>query len=514
MAAKRKKNWNGSRKAKRKRLVKRLLAAFFLLMIIPLCFLYLYVAYYYRDRFYSNTYVNGINISNMTYEEAENLISSEVRTYVLSMEGRNGVYDTITGKSINLHTVYSKDLSEFIKEQKTFGWPAELFKKHSYVVDTMLAYDEELLEKKFKELAFLKEENNILPVNAAISEYGENGYEIIPEQEGAKIIEDKLYSAIKDAIDVMKPKLFLEEAGCYEKPAITSEYPPLKNALEEMNKLAKARITYEFGDKVEILDGSLISEWISVSDDFAVSFEPEEGIKKYVDYIGKTYNTFGKTRTFKTSYGDVIKVSGGDYGWWLNRSKEAQELIELIKSGANLKKEPVYFQTAQQYGDDDIGSTYVEVNLTAQHLFFYKEGKLVVESDFVSGNLAKNYGTPTGTYPVQYKQRDAVLVGEDYETPVKYWMPFNRNIGFHDASWRKEFGKDIYKTKGSHGCINMPPEAAKKMFEEIKRGVAVVVYELPGTENYDVKENNKTGKDNNKAGQKAKDNKESSKPSN
>jgi lipoprotein-anchoring transpeptidase ErfK/SrfK len=125
-------------------------------------------------------------------------------------------------------------------------------------------------------------------------------------------------------------------------------------------------------------------------------------------------------------------------------------------------------------------------------LFFYKDGELIVESDFVSGNVSKNFATPVGTYPIQYKENDAVLVGEDYETPVKYWMPFNRNIGMHDASWRKEFGKNIYMTRGSHGCINMPPKAAKKVFENIKRGVAVVVYELPGTESYDVEKAKET----------------------
>jgi hypothetical protein len=490
MAVKTKKNIKkkalGHRKVNKKRIMKRILAALFILMIIPLCFLYLYVAYYYRDRFYSNTSVNGINISNMTFEEAENIIGSEVKSYILTLEGRNGLFDSISGKSINLHTVYSKSLSELIKEQNTFGWPAALFKKHVFEVNTMLEYDEALLKQEFENISFLEKENNVLPVNASISKYGDNGYEIIPEKPGAKIIEDKLYNAVKEAVIIMKPKLFLEEVDCYEKPDITAEYPPLKKALDEMNRLAGARITYEFGDKTEVLDGSLISEWISVSGDFTVSFEPDEGIKKYVDYIGKTYNTFGKIRTFKTSYGDDIKVSGGDYGWWLNRPKEALELQELINSGARVKKEPVYFQTAQQYGDDDIGNTYVEVNLTAQHLFFYKEGNLVLESDFVSGNLSKNFGTPTGTYPVQYKDLDAVLVGEDYETPVKYWMPFNRNIGFHDAAWRKEFGKDIYLKSGSHGCINMPPESAKLMYKEIQRGVAVVVYELPGTENYEI----------------------------
>lgn len=60
----------------------------------------------------------------------------------------------------------------------------------------------------------------------------------------------------------------------------------------------------------------------------------------------------------------------------------------------------------------------------------------MVESDFVSGNLAKGWGTPAGSYPLAYKQKNAVLKGENYRTPVNYWMPFNNGIGMHDAKWR------------------------------------------------------------------------------
>ena len=110
----------------------------------------------------------------------------------------------------------------------------------------------------------------------------------------------------------------------------------------------------------------------------------------------------------------------------------------------------------------------MEVNLTAQHLFFYKDGKLLVESDFVSGNAARGWSTPSGAYPLTYKERNATLNGEGYSTPVSYWMPFNGGIGLHDASWRSSFGGTIYKTNGSHGCINLPPP--------------VLCYELAGTE--------------------------------
>ena len=64
----------------------------------------------------------------------------------------------------------------------------------------------------------------------------------------------------------------------------------------------------------------------------------------------------------------------------------------------------------------------------------------------------------------------------EYETPVKYWMPFNGGVGFHDASWQPTFGGSRYQTNGSHGCVNMPPEMAGKLFELISAGTPVLVH--------------------------------------
>ncbi len=456
-----------------------------------LLLLYLAGALYYRSHFLGNTVINGIDTANMTVSEAEKAINSEVASYRLTLEERNNLSDTILGSNFDLHTEFNDYVNKLLTGQNSLAWPLYLFQEQNYDVETMLAYDEDLLKICFERLNCFDEANIVEPANASISAYGKNGYEIVAQEQGTKVIKDKLYEAVVEAINLLEPTLSLEEVDCYEKPEITSEYPALVQALDKMNKIAGAKITYQFGDAIEIVDGERISAWISLDDNYNVSFD-ENGVKEFVDYIGKTYNSFGRVRTFKTTYGDVIKVKGGDYGWWLNRPEEVKELSQLVQDGETLTKEPVYFQTAQQYGEDDIGNTYVEVNLTAQHLFFYYEGELVVESDFVSGNVSKDWGTPTGTYPVQYKENNATLVGEDYSTPVKYWMPFNKNIGFHDASWRSKFGKDIYLTSGSHGCINMPPENAKKMFQYIKRGVAVVVYELAGTENYDTDKDKKT----------------------
>ena len=475
-----------NRKAYRNKKKKKYLYVMLILLIIFVLMYFLFSSYY-DNHFYKNTVINGIDASNMTVDQVEKAINEKVKTYSLTLEERNDISEQIKEEDIGLHIVLGTSPTDIMREQNKSSWLSSLFKTSGLDINASLAYDKAKLKDQFDDLMCFDEANVMEPANAYISEYGNNGYEIIPEVPGTKIKADIFYDAVDNSILALESSISLGTIACYEEPEITSEYPKLINAVNEMNKLAGSKITYEFGDDIETVDGERISEWISVTDDYKVNLD-EEGIKEFVDYIGKNYNSFGRTRTFKTSYGDVLQISGGDYGWWLNRVQEISELKELILAGAQQVKTPAYYQTAQQYGDDDIGSTYVEINLTAQHLFFYKDGSLIVEADIVSGNVSKDFGTPVGTYPVQYEEKDAILVGEDYASPVKYWMPFNKNIGLHDASWRDEFGKDIYLTNGSHGCINMPPAAAKKVFENIARGVAVVVYELPGTENYEVEE--------------------------
>lgn len=442
---------------------------------------YILVSKYYTRHFYNNMTISGLNVSGKTIEDVKKQINDELKDYSLSLEGRDGLEEEIHGYSINMNVTFNNELEELLKSQKGYDWPKYLFEKKDIEIETIVGYDEELFDLNFSNLAFFDEEAIAAPQDAYVGEYDGTSYKIVPEVYGNKLRHDLVIDAVLDAISNLQQTVSLEEIGSYESPTILDDDPKLLQLVEDLNKPASTVITYEFGDDIEVLDGNLISQWLIVDDNNQVTLD-EEGVKEFVDHIGSTYNTFGKTRTLETSYGQTIEVSGGDYGWWLNRAKEASEIIELINESAQVVKEPAYFQTAAHYGEDDVGDTYVEVNLTAQHLFFYKDGELVVESDFVSGNLSRGYVNPTGTFPVQYRERDATLTGEDYSSPVNYWMPFYRDIGFHDAPWRNSFGGQIYKTNGSRGCINMPHDGAEKMFEHIQRGVAVFVYELPGTE--------------------------------
>ena len=123
-----------------------------------------------------------------------------------------------------------------------------------------------------------------------------------------------------------------------------------------------------------------------------------------------------------------------------------------------------------------VPSTYVEVSLEKQHMWYYINDELYVSTPVVTGNYG-SMGTPRGYWKVNSKASPCTLSGPGYATTVTYWMAFiGSGWGIHDASWRSSFGGQIYKGNGSHGCINTPYKAVQKMYRKMKVGTPVIVY--------------------------------------
>ena len=336
--------------------------------------------------------------------------------------------------------------------------------------------------EKVSGLSCMNPETMREPENASVSEYQSDtkSYQVVPADAGTELVADNVQRAVRDAVMNLETEVDLEAHDCYTKPAVTEEDEGLLALVSELNTYVGAVVTHTFGEASQVLDGDVIHTWLSVEDQAVVLDESQAAA--YVKELAAAYDTAYKPKTLKTSYGDTVTISRGNYGWRINQSAETAAVTAIVKAGETQTREPEYIQKAAGHGENDYGNTYVEVNLTAQHLFFYKNGELVVESDFVSGNESRGWATPAGAYPLTYKQRNAVLKGENYRTPVSYWMPFNGGIGLHDAAWRGSFGGSIYKTSGSHGCVNLPPGVAKTIYEGISAGDPVLCYHLSGTE--------------------------------
>jgi len=204
----------------------------------------------------------------------------------------------------------------------------------------------------------------------------------------------------------------------------------------------------------------------------------EDAVRKYIKSLEAKYDTSYSTREFTTHNGNTVTLYNGDYGWWTDTQKSVDKLMKKLKKKDGGKAEIVYSSTAVNYAHDgnEYGGTYVEVSLSAQTLYLYKDGTCILSTPVVTGCVNKGRGTPRGIYPITYKEMNHRMVGEDYDVDVTYWMPFNGNVGLHDATWRTTFGGSYYINSGSHGCVNIPLWATRTIYNTVSKGTAVIVY--------------------------------------
>lgn len=460
---------------------KGILLALLIIGVPVLCLIAVYMAGLgrYQSCFLNGTVIDEVDVSGMTIPELEEQIGNYSLRVIERQADGSILEEEIPGKEIGISYTSTEPLETILQEQNRFLW----FVKHDtdYRTDAPLFYEESALEEQIGKLRGFQKEFIEDPEDAYIADYVPGqGFELVAEKRGNRLNREKTLEVIKEAVDSLEEQVDLDAAGCYEEPAITSENADLKKTYEKLSNYTNTVITYTFGTERETLDGDTAADWI-VLDGVRASLD-RELVKEYVSSLRKRHDTIFHKRKFQTSYGKEVTIDLGDYGWWMDTAQETEELIGMLERGEGGERVPVYRQTAASYEDPDYGDSYVEINLTAQHLFLYQNGVCVLESDFVSGNPSRGNATPAGIYGITYKERDATLNGENYRTPVSYWMPFNNNVGMHDASWRSEFGRNIYMTNGSHGCINLPYSIAQEIYGYVEKGTPVICYHLPGTE--------------------------------
>lgn len=442
--------------------------------IIFIIIIYSLVSLFFINHFHYNTQINGVDVSLKSHNEIKDLFTNHINSYELKLIERDGTTEIIPVKNLGIYYNDQNNILDIYKIQFSAAWIISLFKEQKYYIRDLYIFNHEIFENKINDLNCLNREI-ISPENASFM-YVNGSFKIIKEVLGNKISKDFLKEKIKCSILLGERNLNLDKNNCYENPKYTMVSDKTMEIYYMLNKYLSAKVTYLFGKRKEILDKKTINKWIIIDKDLEVNIDEAE-VLYYVKNLSKKYNTMGTTRNFKTSTGKTAEVKGGLYGWKIDEWAETESLIKNIILGSVIEKEPIYIQTARSRDENDIGDTYVEINITKQHLWFYKNGKLLVQSNIVSGNPTKGYQTVLGTYALNYKQENVVLKGEDYETNVDYWMPFFGNIGIHDARWRYTFGKEIYKQAGSHGCVNVPPYVAKIIFENIEPGTPIVCYE-------------------------------------
>ncbi len=447
-----------------------------------LAVIYLGISAFFIGHFYIDTEINGQDFSGKTVDDVENYIKEQVRDYELRIVEQNNESDVIKGSDISLTYEESDDIQKALDAQNPLLWPKAFFSVSSTNVTIDVGYDEEALNSKIQEVKAVTQEQTD-PVSA-YPKFDGNSFVVEPEVYGTAVNMDVLTQKITEYITEFRTELNMIDEECYMMPKYTSESPEVQNACDAMNQYCKASITYTMEDENVVVDKELISTWLKYDDNMQVSLD-ENAVREWMREFGKKYDTVGTTRTLTTPNGKTTEVSGGTYGWSVDEDSETKTLINSIKNGEVTEKTPAYVQEAASHSEQDWGNTYVEVDLTDQHMWYIVDGSVAFEADVVTGLPTPDRETPSGVYSILELKRDKTLVGETdpatgqpiYETPVSYWMRVTwTGIGFHDATWQSSFGGDRYQSVGSHGCINMSYDDAATLYGMLSIGIPVVMH--------------------------------------
>lgn len=466
-----------ARKKKHKKTAAIIIGSIFGILLL----IYLGFAIFFNNHFMFYTKINGIDFSLKNVSQVEAYMEQQVKDYVLTLEESDGDREEINGSDISLEYVPGDELKKLVKEQDNFLWITSLWNHPEIEAEVGVKYDADALSAIISNLECMKEENQTVSVDAH-PEFQNDQFVVVPEVVGTQINIEVFSEKVEEAINGFQPTLDLYETGCYILPRFLSDSEEVIAAKDAMNSYLGANITYDFNPYTEVVDASVISQWVSVDADMNVTFD-EGAVRAYVQSLANKYDTKGKPRNFTTATGNVVTVEGGSYGWKIDQEAEYNALIANIQNGETVTREPNYVSRAASHEGNDVGSTYAEVDLTAQQMYFIQDGQVVLQSGVVTGNPNRGNGTPQGVYTLAYKALDQTLRGTkkpdgtyEYETPVKYWMPFNGGIGFHDATWQSSFGGSRYLTNGSHGCVNLPYDVAGQLYNLISAGTPVVCH--------------------------------------
>ena len=435
--------------------------------------------YHYKDHFHRNVYVNNTHLGGMTLEEAERTFTDDLASHKIALEEKERT-EIIDPADIDTVISVGTQISDLFDAQSPWNWFMNFFGKKASTVVLDVTFDENKLADVVDNLECFNKDNVVAPKDAYI-EAGETQFTIVPEVLGNTVKKNQLLEQIRTGLATGVTVINLEESGLYKLPEYYEKDEAVQNALAAANKYAASHITYDFKYTTETVDFNTIKDWVKISDDFEVSLDDSK-VGDYVEDLGKKYNTMGASRDFTTSSGRKINAYGGNYGWKIYFDKEKEKLIKNIENGKTVTREPEYSYTAmcRNSAKDDIGDSYVEISIDNQEVWLYIDGECIMNSSCVTGT-PPNASTYTGVYAITYKKSPDVLTGPNagggsYSSEVTFWMPFNGNQGMHDASWRSSFGGSIYRSNGSHGCVNLPYSAAATIYKNVEAGFPVVIY--------------------------------------
>jgi len=442
---------------------------------------YLVLAFVFSFIFMPRTYLNGIKVGFKSYASASKMIKPTINDYVLTVRNLDGSQEHVEGSAVNLKYESMKWIKEALKEQNQFSWPISFFRKNEIVIEEDVSYDETAFADILKKMSGFKTTTMIEPQDAHVAMDETGNYVVFPEVMGTTIDVDAAKAEARECMLTGNKLLDLEEYHIL--PKVYSSDEKLRERLHEWNEYMKsAGLTYIFWDTPEVLTREIINGLISEGKDGL--YVDEGKVMNMMSEWREKHDSLGRSFKFTTYDGIEVDIApGGDYGYELNEEAVGADIIEKLNAHDTGSYEVSYWRKPLYTTNNGLGGTYIEISIADQHLWMYKDGELLIDTNVVTGMPTDDEEriTHKGCFSVDWHEEHVVLgtiETRGYEQLVDYWIAFNQSEGIHDAQWREdsEYIQEMYLYDGSHGCVNTPLAAMKIIFENVIDGEAVVIY--------------------------------------
>ncbi|SON68875.1 ErfK/YbiS/YcfS/YnhG family protein [Latilactobacillus sakei] len=431
---------------------------------------------HYNKVFLPNTVVAGTNISGKSPAEANEALLKQVNHQKFTLKEDQTTRLSFTAKDAGFSHNFQPLLKKIQSSQNGWSWLGhQLSNPKKLQSENALILNQQTFKQFANQTVTKLNTGRTASKNATIKLVNEN-FEIVKEVNGNQIDQAQFEKTINKAINQGKTSIDLKQD--YTVPTIKSTDSALQKTAKKMTTISDEKIHYSVNGNEFTVPKATIQGWL-VNNNGTVSLD-KTAVSNYVYQLKTKYDTYDKPLTFKSTKQGTVTVPAGIYGWSISPADEISALMKEVPEGKDFSRTAVIRGSGMTQKDRSVGSTYIEIDKKAQHMWLYQNGKVTIQTDVVTARPPQT--TPSGVWSIWKKERNATLKGtnfdgvSEYASPVNYWMPIDETgVGIHDSPWQPKYGGTWYKEHGSHGCINTPPTIMAQLYNTVSEGIPVVV---------------------------------------
>ncbi|SDB31067.1 L,D-transpeptidase [Butyrivibrio sp. INlla16] len=483
--------------------------------VLSLIAVYLMLGFYYNDTYAYGTWINNIYCTGKTAEEANTDLINNSYYSGMIISSAEGEKFFIDANAIDFKVDYYDELKKMLDDQNPFAWGINLLTSRSKKIPGNPTFDENKLMDLLSTWAIFDVERSD---SYELKSNDEGFYLEVCDQKTPNF--DKFYESVKEGFYNKVYELDLSSnKELYDVRTITENDKELKALYDKIESVQNIKASIKIGENLMKADSSDLADWIVKIDELEEARDedfdeenpgkgfflagdkmiefPDEDYKveeefitdkegnlllscsKIYDFVCeglRKYDTNNCIERYQKGQKSTIYVSGNKNGKLYDEKQEFEDFVNSVEGMGPAETEITFPNKSFAIDAKELGDEYILVDMGNQRLRYYKNGKLTIQYDIVTGNTALGRGTPVGLFHIYNKRYHTILRGVDYASYVNYWLGVNKGIGIHDATWRSEFGGEIYKHSGSHGCINSPLDLMERLYELVDVGVPVLLY--------------------------------------